>query len=243
MRRAPALALLLLPLLLAGCTSPFTPYPTSPLPEVRAVIDVAPYDSDENGQTDGIRLRLRSAQPAPPLVGSDAVLFRNGDGNVTVWKCSQRETIRCAGPGNRGILSWDVNEDIFIRGLPGANRISVMVRERYEFNTTVRVQETRDTEVWAVFEARPYDSDGNRTADGIEINLLDSDKAPFAAGEIAVYLNQVRQPVYSDPRRVQESTGLVRGGKVFVDGFIGDNRLEVVLRATRLPLGTFILGE
>lgn len=229
-------------LLLAGCTSPFTPYPPSTLPDIRATFQIAAYDSDANDRTDGVTLKLLSAQPNPPLVGSDAIIERNGDSNVTVWRCLQRQPELCQ--GNRGILSWEVGETIYIRGLAGVNRLNLIIKERFVYNTTVRVDETRDTEVWAAITARPYDSDGNRTADGIEINLVDSDKAPFAASELLVLLNQVQQPVFSDGRRLNEFQGqLNRGGRVFVDGFAGQNRLDVWIKATRFDLGTYVLGE
>lgn len=244
MRRAAAALGFLSLLLLAGCTSPFTPVTTSALPEVRARFEVAAYDSDDDAQTDGVALTLRTAQPPPPLVGSDALIERNGDTNVTVWRCPEREEVRCAGPGNRGVLSWDVGETIYIRGLPGANRLHIVVRERFAYNTTVRVDETRDTEVWAAITVRPYDSDGNRTSDGLEVNLVNSDKAPFPAGEVKVLVNRVEQPVFSDARRLVEFNGqLNRGGKVFVDGYQGQNRVEVFLKATRFDLGTYVLGE
>jgi hypothetical protein len=171
------------------------------------------------------------------------VIDRNGDTNVTVWRCQEREELICPAK-NRGILSWDVAETIYIRGLPGPNRLNIVVRERFVYNTTLRLDETRDTEVWAALQARPYDSDGNRTNDGIEIALLDSDKAPFPAGEVVVRVNQVVQPVFTDARRQFEfANQWGRGSRLFVDGIAGENRVEVFIRATRYDLGTHVLGE
>lgn len=239
---AALLAALPLAVALAGCTSPFTNVTTSPLPEVRAAFARQAYDSDGNGRTDGIAITLLSARPPPPLVGSDAVLERNGDTNVTTWRCAEREAELCE--SSRGILSWDVGETIHIRGLAGVNRLQITVRERFVYNTTLRVDETRDTEVWAVMEARAYDSNGNGTDDGVEISLLDSDKAPFEEPEVRVLVNEVEVPLFRDPRRLAEFDGSwARGTKLFVDGFIGENRVEVFLRATRFEPGTFLVGE
>lgn len=239
-------ALATLALFTAGCASPFNPPTSSPLPEVRANFAVVPYDSDGNGQTDGIQVTLRTAQPQPPLVGSDVIIDRNGDTNVTVWRCAQREPLRCGGEGNRGILSWDVGESIYIRGLPGPNRLNFQVRERFVYNTTVRVNETRDTEVWAAFVVRPYDSNGNRTNDGLEINLINSDKAPFRNDEVRVLINQVEQTTFTDGGRIVEFTSggsFIRGSRLFSDGFPGENRVTVFVKATRYDLGSYVLGE
>jgi hypothetical protein len=160
-----------------------------------------------------------------------------------VWRCADRTEQRC-GASNRGILSWDLGETIYIRGLQGTNRLNLVVRERFEYNTSLRLDETRDTEVWAALTARTYDSNGNRTADGIEIHLLNSDKAPFRADEVRVLINQVEQPVFTDARRLQDFTGSLRpGGRLFADGFIGQNTLTVFIKETRFDLGTYVLGE
>jgi hypothetical protein len=226
------LGLALLCLLATGCASPLTPPTTFQGPEVRAVIEVRPYDSDGNNLTDGIALTLRSAQPSPPLVGSDVIIDRNGDTNVTVWRCASREARLC-GAGTRGILSWDVGETEYIRGLPGLNRLNVAVRERFVYNTTVSVDETRDTEVWAVLDARPYDSNGNRTNDGIEVSLINTDKGPFARGEVRILINKIEVPVFREPSRLVEfNSQWNRGTRLYVKGFIGENHVEVQLRAT-----------
>lgn len=242
MRGAILLSLAMLALALAGCTSPFTPTTTSDLPEVRAAFTVTPYDSDGNGASDGIAVKLRSAQPPPPLVGSDVVIERNGDRNVTVWRCPQRNPDLCE--GNRGVLSLIADETVYMRGVQGSTRLNVIVRERFVYNTTVAIAENRDTEVWAVVRATPYDSNGNQTNDGLVLELVDTDKAPFRAGEVRVLLNQVQVPVFNDARRLQEFNGdWRRGTKLFVDGFLGENRVDVYLRATKYALGTRIVEE
>lgn len=236
-----ALALLLLTLTLAGCTT-FTPYTTSNLPEVRATFSVEAYDSDANNRTDGIAIKLLSSQPPPPLVGSDVIFDRNGDTNVTVWRCPQRDSRLCQ--SNRGLLSWDVNEFIYLRGLPGINRLQLAVRERFIHNTSLQVDETRDTEVWAVIHAAEYDSDGNGTKDAIEVSLVDSDKAPFAANEVEVLVNKVPQTLFTNSRLTSVFEGSwLRGQKLFIDGFAGVNRLEVFVKATRYQVGDLQLGE
>jgi hypothetical protein len=252
---AACLALLVLALPLAGCASPFTAYSTFSGPEVSAKFAVRPYDSDGDNLTDGIALTLLSASPPPPLVGSDVQITRNGDANVTVWQCPQRDQRLCL--SNRGILSWDTSQTVYIRGVPGINRLNVAVRERFVYNTTVRVDELRDTEVWAVFSCPPpppppggteqrceYDSNGNGTLDGIRIGLVNSDKAPFAASEVKVLLNKVEVPVFTDPRRLVPFTGQWNvGTPLFVKGYIGQDHLEVVVKATRFDLGTYLIGE
>ncbi|HEV8359300.1 MAG TPA: hypothetical protein VGR28_02480 [Candidatus Thermoplasmatota archaeon] len=238
-----AMVLGLLSLALAGCTT-FSGTTTSTLPEVRASFTVRPYDSDGNGKTDGIALTLRSAQPPPPLVGSDAVIQRNGDDNVTVWRCAQRSIDLCQ--GNRGVLSWIADETVYIRGVAPTTRVNVIVRERFVYNTTVQVEENRDTEVWAVLRATPYDSDGNQTNDGLLLELVQTDKAPFLPGEVAVRLNQRDVTIFTDPRRTVEFQGNAQwraGTKLYVDAFLGDNRVEVFLRATKYNLGTRLVDE
>jgi len=228
-------------LLLAGCTT-FEGQPAPVLAEVRAVIQVQAYDSDHNGLTDGIALKLNSTRPNPPLVGSDTILERNGERNVTVWRCPEREARLC--DGNKGVLSWDVGETIYIRGIPGEDKLRITVRDRFTQDTTVPVNETRDTEVWAVLRVEPYDRDGNHTNDGLRVALVATDKAPFDAGEMQVQLNQVAVPVFRDPDRKVVFTGrLVVGAQVFVDGFIGPNHAEVFLRQTRFDSGTYLIGE
>jgi hypothetical protein len=244
MRSAILASIGFLTLALAGCTNPFTPQSTSTLPDVRASIDARAYDSDDNGATDGIALTLHSAQPPPPLVGSDAIIERNGDVNVTVWRCSQRFSDLCQ--SSRGVLSWIADETIFIRGLHGENRLNIIVRERFVYNVTVRVDENRDTEVWAVLRATPYDSNGNQTSDGILLELVDSDKAPFQAGEVRVSLNQIPVPVFRDPQRKSEFQGTAtwaRGTKLYVDGFLHNNDVDIFLRATKYRVGTIVVDE
>jgi hypothetical protein len=235
--------LALLALLLAGCASPLTPVTTFNGPEIRASFEVHAYDSDGDNATDGIALRLLSATPPPPLVGSDVVIDRNGDTNVTVWRCAERDARVCQ--SNRGILSWNTGETIYIRGVPGANRLNVAVRERFVYNTTLRVDATRDTEVWAVLNVRPYDSNGNGTADGFEVSLTASDKAPFQAGEVHILENKVDMPVFRDPQRLAPFTGQWNPGtSLYVKGLvIGENRVEVFLRATRYDTGFYVVGE
>lgn len=247
MRRSagpPAALAVLLCLLVAGCASPLTAPTSFAGPEVRAAFDVRPYDSDGDKLTDGIALKLLSATPPPPLVGSDVIIDRNGDKNVTVWRCPEREARICPETFNVGVGSWNTGETLYIRGLPGANRLNIAVKERFVYNTTLRVDTTRDTEVWAVLGVRPYDSNGNGTADGLELSLTASDKAPFSSGEVRVLLNKVEVPVFRDPTRLAPFTGQWNTGtSLFVKGFIGENSVEVFLRATRFDLGFYVVGE
>jgi hypothetical protein len=107
------------------------------------------------------------------------------------------------------------------------------------------VDETRDTEVWAVINVRPYDSNGNGTADGFELSLTASDKAPFRADEVQVLENKVAMPVFTDPQRLAPFTGQWgTGTSLYVKGLVvGQNRVEVTLRATRFDLGFYTVGE
>ncbi|HVL88447.1 MAG TPA: hypothetical protein VM681_10670 [Candidatus Thermoplasmatota archaeon] len=247
--KAAALTLPLLCATLAGCV--FNPFEPEPRPTITATLDVDAYDSDGDGRTDGVVILLNSAgrvgepgRTIAPFVGHEVVLTRNGDANVTVF----RDPERLVHPGSAGVGSLDIQQPIYILGLPGNNRIVVNLSKSYTYQDrpfeayfqrafNVTVEQFRDTEVDGTVLVQPYRSEPAGPEDGFRIEIRGSSKAPFPRSEITVRINEnVRQDLYRDAARTEliaEGEQISNGDQFFVRGLVRqENRIDVRIRDT-----------